>query len=315
MEEAMAGTNWVKRKGVMLCVPFEEERLQGSSRKAWNSWPVLTQPKLDGERCRVVTNNSRLFLLSSTEEFITSVPHLNEELRLLNCPFELDGELYVHGWTFEQIHSVVSRRVNQHELSNQMEFHVFDYISDEPQLVRSANLTKWFRENVPACSPVKLVSSQVAQSFNWIMSQYEQYIANGYEGIIVRHTEASYERKRSSWIMKFKPKRTDHYPIVGFVEEQDQFGVAKNMLGAFVCLSNDGELFNLSASCLTHERKREFWVQRENLLGFMLKVKYQCLTAGRKVPKFVSELEVTDIKLKNFNEMEETNANGHCENG
>jgi ATP-dependent DNA ligase len=312
MEGTMASTNWVKRKGVMLCVPFEEERLQGDSRKAWNSWPVLTQPKLDGERCRVVTNNGRLFLLSSTEEFITSVPHLNEELRLLNCPYELDGELYVHGWTFEQIHSVVSRRVNQHELSSKMEFHVFDYVSDEPQLVRSANLTKWFRENVPTCSPVKLVSSQVAQSFSWIMSQYEQYIANGYEGIIVRHTEASYERKRSSWIMKFKPKRTDYYPIVGFVEEQDQFGVPKNMLGAFVCLSNDGEQFNLSASCLTHDKKKELWLVRENLLEKMLKVKYQCLTAGRKVPKFVSELEVTDIKLKDFNELEVTNTNGHC---
>ena len=98
-----------KRTGVQLCYPFEEKRL--------NKWlpPFFVQPKLDGERCRIIVRQNGALLLSSTEEIITSVPHINAAARLQLPEGEYDGELYVHGRTFEEIHSVVSRRVNLHE--------------------------------------------------------------------------------------------------------------------------------------------------------------------------------------------------------
>jgi ATP-dependent DNA ligase len=52
-----------------------------------------------------------------------------------------------------------------------------------------------------------------------IMEKLEEFMANNYEGIIVRHPDAPYERKRSTNIMKFKPRREDFYTIIGAEEE------------------------------------------------------------------------------------------------
>ena len=60
---------WVKRKGIMLCYPFEEKRL--------NKWapPYLVQPKLDGERMRAILDTEgKCTLLSSEENEIISSP-------------------------------------------------------------------------------------------------------------------------------------------------------------------------------------------------------------------------------------------------
>ena len=63
-------------KNIMKCYPFSEERLA-----KW-AVPFIVQPKLDGVRCRVVplsgASEEGCLLLSSEENVIFSVPHLNE---------------------------------------------------------------------------------------------------------------------------------------------------------------------------------------------------------------------------------------------
>ena len=119
-----------KRQGIMLCYPYEEKRL-----RKWKP-PFYIQPKLDGVRCRAELKTTGVELHSSTNQIITSVPHINKALDDMKHElwhhgiFELDGELYIHGWNFNQINSLVSRTVNRREDYEQMEYHVFDHISD-----------------------------------------------------------------------------------------------------------------------------------------------------------------------------------------
>ena len=67
------------RKGIQLAVPFEERRIlnQGRFQTRWTP-PYLVQPKLNGERCRLLRQDRTCLILSSTEELILSVPHIQE---------------------------------------------------------------------------------------------------------------------------------------------------------------------------------------------------------------------------------------------
>jgi len=273
-----------QRSGVQLAYPFEEKRLA-----KWNP-PYIVQPKLDGVRCRAVWNGHSFVLVSSTEEIITSVPHLNHALRNFlsdgsrpTLP-ELDGELYTHGWSFEQVYSVTARTVNLHDQHEQVQFHLFDYISDQSQLERTLtlrNLDMGF-----AKQPfVKIVPSLLANDLDELMRIYRTFLADAYEGIIVRHVDAPYQRKRVTTMMKFKPKKSDIYQIVGVVEEHDKHGRPKNSLGALVCRGDDETLFNVGSG-FTTEQRQLLWEARSALPGKFVLVEYQHLTPGRGVPRF-----------------------------
>lgn len=292
-----SSTLWRKRSGIQLAQPFEQRRLEGSSRMAWNTWPVIMQPKLDGERCRVVwLPNGEPLLLSSTEEPILLLPHINEALKNLNLRLELDGELYVHGMTFEQIHSIVSRTTNPHPDAVSMQFHVFDFVNETmPQIQRTLELARFANNHYNHSSIVRFVPYYLAENFSEVMACYESFLAQNYEGMIVRHLTALYERKRSTKMMKFKPKKKDSYVIVGWKEEIANDGTPKNRLGALTCVSDDGHHFNVSAG-LNDELREKLWAIRDTaLLGKTAIVHYQALTSGKRVPKFCSKVEVLGL--------------------
>lgn len=273
-----------RRTGVMLCYPFEEKRL-----KRWNV-DVLIQPKYDGERCRALIYNKTVTLLSSEGNVITSVPHINKALLETGMnEIELDGELYAHGLPFEEIHSRVSRKVNLHPDYEQIQYHIFDTISNEAQVTRLLELTK-YAFNPDILRVVETYRSDNGDTQN-IMLWLEQFQKQGYEGIIVRHPLATYKRSRSTLIMKFKPRKKDSYKILGYEEERDIYGQPKGRLGALICISNDGGTFKVGSG-FTAEQRQNYWNVKENLIGRIVVVKYQHLTPGRNVPRFPVFAEV-----------------------
>lgn len=273
-----SGTSRAKRQGIMLCYPFEEKRL--------NKWepPYIIQPKLDGVRCRMLVQPERCLLLSSTEEIITSVPHLNQLALQLMPLGEWDGELYVHGWTFEEINSVVSRTANLSPFHEKLEFHCFDYVSHEAQLERTINLAK-LNEGLPSFCPIQVVPSTIAYSLEDLLNQRDIYLKNNYEGIIIRNATFPYLRKRSTGMMKFKPKRSDAYLILDSFEEIDKYGSPKNRLGGLVCCGDDGEQFRVGSG-FTDRDRIQLWKCRASLPGKYVLVEYQHTTPGRGVPRF-----------------------------
>ena len=288
-----------KRSGILLCCPLEQRRVT-----SWNP-PYLCQPKLDGERCRALitswinassTGFEKVRLVSSELNLFTMLPTLHYELiRLSNkllANAELDGELYIHGWDFNEIHSIVSRKTNLHPQHHMMQYHVFDYVDLRlPQAKRLAEA----RKIVHLCnSPlIKFVPFIVAWTFDEVLRAYDQFIFEGYEGIIVRNFEAPYIRRRSLFVSKFKPKKTDVYKIVGFEEEYDKFGNPKGRLGALVCQGNDYETFTVGSG-LTDSQREGFWANREGLTSLDVKVSYQHLTSKRGVPRFGTFLELVE---------------------
>jgi ATP-dependent DNA ligase len=282
---------WQRWKNIQKCYPFEERRLS-----TWRP-PYLVQPKLDGIRCRAVTTqiqsvtlsdhpSSGHLLLSSEENVIFSVPHINRELDRLMIQAELDGELYCHGLSFEQITSITSRTVNLSEDHLKIRYHIFDIVNDQLQMKRALII-----ENLRNLSPWIIVSPfYLCESLDDVMRAYDSCIDQGYEGIIVRDIYAPYVRKRSTQVMKFKPKKEDSYAIIGFQEEYSSDGTPKDTLGALTCRSGDGTTFNVGTG-FSAERRKQIWEGRDLLIGSDAIVKYQHLT-DKHVPRFPVFVEI-----------------------
>jgi len=267
-------------RNIMKCVPFEEKRLS-----KWKP-PYICQPKFDGIRCRAIpiqtgSKGNEYLLVSSEENIIYSVPHINEELSNFNLKSELDGELYCHGMSFEEILSITSRTVNIHEDYRMIKFHIFDVVNEKPQMQRQLEL-----EELRGLSRVLPIAPfWLAENLDDVMRVYDKLLNMSYEGIIVRHFQNLYERKRSTYIMKFKPKKEDSYEIVGWKEEQSISGNPKGTLGALILNSNDGNQFAVGTG-FSDDLRRSLYENREKLVGSHCKVQYQHLTTGKKVPRF-----------------------------
>ena len=274
--------SWQRWAGIMKCYPFEEKRLA-----KWEP-PYIVQPKYDGVRCRAIPlENGNYMLLSSEENVIFSVPHINKALWFHGSHLtEFDGELYSHGLSFEQIISITSRTRYIHLDHRKIQFHIFDYVSEEPQLTRTTQLAK-----IDMLPPLITSPYWVCNSLEEIMHTYNELISLGYEGIIVRNFMAPYERKRSLYVMKFKPKQEDNYVITGYKEEISKDGEPKGSLGSLTCLSRDGNTFSIGSGFSSLQRK-QYWNKRDSLAGLICKAKYQHITTGNKVPRFPVFMEV-----------------------
>lgn len=274
------------RRGIQLCYPFEEKRLA-----KWKG-PHMIQPKLDGERCRAIFDeNGYVRLLSSEENEFISIPHINLQLSSLELKnIELDGELYVHGMPFEQIHSIVSRKQNLHEDSLHMEYHVFDLVLNADTEFRFLAKDQLFNQiKLPS---VKNVRHFEAETLDDIMLYFDLFCKEGFEGFVLRNRHGFYTRSRSTNLMKFKPKKNDLYQIVDTVEEISINGIPKGTLGAIACIS-DNTVFTVGSG-LTADQRRELWKERESLVGKWCEVQYQHITTGKRVPRFPVFVRILD---------------------
>lgn len=281
---------WQRWKGIMKAVPFEEKRLL-----KWEP-PYIVQPKYDGVRCRAIPvqtglNPNEYLLLSSEENVIYSVPHINAFLSKVQLAAELDGELYCHGMSFDGddgILSITSRTVNLHPDSSSIQFHIFDIINDQPQIKRMI-LTDALRGISPY---LQIAPFWVCESLDEVKQTYDRVVELGYEGIIIRHFQAPYERKRSTLVMKFKPKKKDTYEIVGWKEEISAEGIPKGRIGSLIMSSQTGDEFGASAG-LDFDEKERLWKIRDQLHTMKAIVHYQHLT-NKKIPRGTFNVEVIE---------------------
>lgn len=277
----------MSRSGIMLCYPLEEKRIE-----KWG-WPVIVQPKLDGERCRAKWDHEYgWFFLSSEENLIRSIPHIKdffdknfttEEQRAV----EFDGELYHHGVPFNELHSVIGRTKNLHEEHTLVEFHCFDIVN--PVLYQAERIS-FLRNNYSDSEFFKLVPFDLIDDYQRLIARYNEYLEQGFEGIIVRKIDGVYVRRRSTEIMKFKPRKTDHYRIVGYKEEISKDGIPKGSLGAFIC-ETDGNEFSVGSG-FTQEQRAVFWAHRDSFIGRFLQINYQHTL--KDTPRFGVFVQVLD---------------------
>lgn len=257
---------------------------------------VLVQPKLRGERAWVSWYDGYPHLISSYGNAFSFMEHIQDELAKLHPifgPVPLDGELYVHGWTQEEINSVCNRTVNRHPDTEKMEYHIFD-VKDiiTPQGERCLFVySLFFAQDSILDNPCKYVETFRTNSSN-VIPLTQNFTDEGYEGIIVRNPKGLYQEKRTNNMLKYKPKEDDEYRILKLIEAISQTGEPKGMVGSFLVAGDDGTPFKVGAGKLKHSRRIELWETRKHQVGKMLLVKHEKLKTVNQVPLCCVAVEV-----------------------
>lgn len=178
-------------------------------------YPLLAQAKLDG--IRGVYWKGTFY--SRTLKPIAEASVIRAELaKATPFPFPLDGELFVHRMPFSDIVRVV------HADDAALDYVVYDCMPPRPaptsELLgfheRETLLKEWFAKNRGVLKHVKhLPSTPVASSAD-VHATHAHFVAEGYEGIILRSPTAAYEHVRSKHLLKLKSFQDDEFQVVGF---------------------------------------------------------------------------------------------------
>ena len=242
---------------------------------------VDVQPKLDGNRCLINIDTCELY--SRSRKQITSIPGLGEEVakRCKNLVKKgvkwVDGELYSDELSFNDIQSVI-RKKEAHELAGKIKFNMYDILLKKP----------WReRKHIMAIGTDfggrldEVLSTMVGANLETIEEWNQAFVAQGYEGVIVRLLDEVYENKRSRGLLKHKTFIDAEYKVIGFQAEKNR----ANVLGAVILVTKDGTEFN-ARPAVPDETKQFIWNNQKEYLGMMATVKFQELDGKSGIPRF-----------------------------
>lgn len=258
------------------------------------NWPKIIQPKLDGICCLAVNGVA----MSRTMKPIPNkfIQTFFEEKQLHG----LHGELMIAG-DFNDVQSGVMR------IEGEPDFYyvVYDiWNSIECYDVRFEILSSFLPEDF---GRVKLIQQKDVSSPEECIAALEDYIAEGYEGAMLRDPYSGYKQGRhtlkSQALMKLKKFYDDEAKVIGFRElmrninekEKDERGYSKrsskkegmvpgDTLGALVVAWRDVE-FDLGSG-YTESQRLDIWKNRDKLLGKLVTFKYQGIHEKTGIPRF-----------------------------
>lgn len=272
-----------KREGIMLAYPVEDGRLSRLGKH------FIIQPKINGERCIVEWFAGEPVMISSYGNEFKFLDHIKDSIKALAKvygPVPLDGEIYTHGWSRDEIDSVLRRTVNKSSEVAGLNYHIFDVRSAEKTFVRMTFLYELNRDKYIGLdgNPLKYVPTTTTSDEEWMLYA-TKFVEDGYEGAILRKIDSPWEPKRTVTMLKFKPTEEDTYEILDINEAIDKNGSPKSMVGSFTVRSgSDIQPFKVGAGKMSHSRRVELWRLRTTLPGKKLKVKHEPTRTSGGVP-------------------------------
>lgn len=255
-------------------------------------FPAYTQPKLNGVRAIFMPDNNGTWRFFSRQGNILSVPHIEQNINrfrvqsgmLFTVP--LDGELYIHGRSFDYISGLVRLQTDPEGKKEELEYHIYDTQSKSPFFLRYQDI--WHTSNKVIRVQTKML--EYSTQYNEIMVHHHINLAEGYEGTMIRNN-AAYEFKRSFNLLKLKSWQNMSCTIKGLNEGTGKY---EGMLGSFTVQNKSGKVFNVSGKI--SDLDRQLLYNRKNVIGKQIYVKYRDLNEyGIPVPAtfecFVEELQ------------------------
>lgn len=233
-------------------------------------WPCFVQPKLDG--MRALYHDGRLISRKGKE--IKTMGHILTALKDVNII--LDGELYVHGETFQENMKLIKKyREGQTE---KVCFHVYDIVApDLPYINRYAIL----RDVVSSLktTTVKLVPSTCIYDEEQLKEEHQYNLSAHFEGSMIRWGDDGYKIDgRSSNLLKYKDFQDVTATIIDVLPQD-----ARPTHGMLLCKNSMG-VFKATPK-VSHTEREEMLTNKQNYIGTTAEIRYFELTEDG-LPRF-----------------------------
>ena len=265
----------------MLASDFEK-------RKNKVSYPADVQPKLDGVRCLAYWDGDEVKLMSRGGKQWENCNHIARELEdCLPKGWVLDGELYIHGKTFQEITKLVKKWRPE---SVDVEFHVYDIPRTE--IRNEENLSDWDGRMIDLykffgilyehqSSYIFTVTTYQADTEEDVYKLQSQFLEEGYEGAIVREYDGMYRfGYRSNKLLKVKNFMDEEYEVIDYTTGVGKFDGCV----IWICKNTNDDEFKVVPQG-TMEHRKELYEDADKYIGEMLKVQFFELTDDG-IPRF-----------------------------
>jgi len=267
----------------MLALGYEK-------RKHDIKFPCFVQPKLDGIRCIAEISGGEVVYTSRKEKEFTTLAHLTKDIismaKGIGSP--LDGEIYVHEeLTFQEVTAAVKKLRDN---TAKLKYYIYDIMNENMSFSERTSLLHTAFDGQDYSNLV-LVPTYEVNDEEEIKKYHEQFIQDGYEGIIIRNKDGKYKIKhRSKDLQKWKYFKDDEYEIVGGKEATG--GDEGTVI--FRCKTATGDEFDVRPRG-TRELRRKWLSEIENIKGAMLTVRYQNLSDDG-IPRFPVGISIRDYE-------------------
>lgn len=240
------------------------------------TFPCYVQPKLDGQRCIAACKNGIITLTSRGNKPITTMQHIIDELKTIMVDGDVfDGELYAHKNDFQNAMSFIKKKQDG---SKSIKYHIYDIVS-------SGDFTDRFVNNTVIIDKtyLKRVWTGTANNPEEIQNKHDEFVNDGYEGLMVRHSGCYYKKGgRSNQLLKVKSFDDAEFKVIDILP-----GDRSPTHGKFVCLMTNTDTTFTATPDGPFELKEAYLSNKHEFIGKMANVRYFGLTtSGVPVPRF-----------------------------
>ena len=252
--------------------------------------------KLDGVRVITIIRGDKVEMFSRNGKQFHNFGHIISEiekvLKQKPAPYDLvlDGE--VMSANFQDLMKQVHRKDGKQ--SDDAVLHLFDMcpladfkkgIWDVAQERRSQLVKHWVEENESVLKHVQALDwEDVDLSTNAGQERFVELnkaaVDGGYEGVMIKDTNAPYECKRTHSWLKAKPFIEITLKVV---DVEEGTGRNEGRLGA-VIVEGEDDGYNYRLNCgsgFTDAQRDEYWAQRASLLGQLIEIRADARTKSQ----------------------------------
>ena len=267
----------------MLCSQYEEKLINKIQ------WPAYVQLKMDGMRFNAIVKDGTVQFRSRNGKEIELLGNLEQEFLEIadgiNCVF--DGELLVNDkgiildrQTGNGILNKANKGTIKTDEARKVHATIWDVIPYEAFATGKCDVPYAQRyqiiQNMDLPKKIHLVETTVVYSLDAAHKVFEEYLAKGQEGIILKDYKGIWENKRTKNQIKFKGELECDLKIVGI---QPGTGKYEGMLGAILCESADGVVKVSVGSGFNDEHRKTLG---DEIVGKIVAVKYNARITNKE---------------------------------
>lgn len=255
------------------------------------TFPAYIQRKLDGVRCVAIPSRG---LFSRNGKQFPHLTHISDEVDRFGKDLILDGELYSDELSFQEIVGIVKKetlRPGDHETMKKIYLYVYDCIMlSRPEASYTDRYTL-LKSVFGSPANLRLLETSICTSEDEMKRLHAEYVAEGYEGVILRQMNGMYKiGHRSPELQKYKEFFDAEYPVIGFKQGD---GEEKGCV-IWQCRTPAGLEFAVRPRG-TRADRIELFANGSAYIGKLLTVRYQELTSDG-IPRFPVGISFRDYE-------------------